>query len=201
MTDDTVISVKYGGDGNISGRFCRYMDMADVMTPEQRHRCMAAIRGKDTKPEMIVRKYLFSRGLRFRVQVRKLPGNPDIVLPKYRTAVFVNGCFWHGHEGCRYFRLPKSNIQFWQEKISRNIARDCRNTAALQALGWRVITLWECDIRTAATRRISLEDLYARITDTPSPAQHTAYGQPASDGASLAAEPSPGYSAVTHCPG
>lgn len=173
------------------------MDMADVMTPEQRSRCMAAIRGKDTKPEMIVRKYLFSRGLRYRVQVRKLPGNPDIVLPKYRTAVFVNGCFWHGHEGCRYFRLPKSNIQFWHEKISRNIARDCRNAAALQALGWRVITVWECDIRTAATRRTSLEDLYDRITDTPSPAQHTSYGEPASDVSSLAAEPSPDYSAGT----
>ncbi|MBJ2192753.1 MAG: DNA mismatch endonuclease Vsr, partial [Muribaculaceae bacterium] len=88
--------------------------MADVMTTEQRSRCMAAIKGKDTMPEMIVRKYLFSRGLRFRIQVRKLPGNPDIVLPKYKTVIFVNGCFWHGHEGCRYFRLPKSNVEFWK---------------------------------------------------------------------------------------
>lgn len=104
------------------------------MTTEQRSRCMAAIKGKDTKPEMIVRKYLFSRGLRFRVQVRKLPGNPDIVLLKYRTVIFVNGCFWHGHEGCRYFRLPKSNIEFWKEKIERNVARDVRNEAELKAL-------------------------------------------------------------------
>ena len=107
--------------------------MADVKTPEQRSRNMAAIKGKDTKPEIIVRKYLFSRGLRFRVQVRKLPGNPDIVLPKYKTVIFVNGCFWHGHEGCKYFRLPKSNVEFWKEKIERNIARDVRNETELKA--------------------------------------------------------------------
>lgn len=94
--------------------------MTDTFTPEQRSRNMAAIKGKDTKPEMVVRKYLFSRGLRFRVQVRKLPGNPDIVLPKYKTVIFVNGCFWHGHEGCKYFRLPKSNVEFCQEKIERD---------------------------------------------------------------------------------
>ncbi len=92
--------------------------MADVMTPEQRSRCMAAIKGKNTKPELIVRKYLFSRGLRFRLYVNSLPGKPDIVLPKYKTVIFVNGCFWHGHEGCRYYRLPKTNVEFWQEKIS-----------------------------------------------------------------------------------
>lgn len=109
------------------------------MTAEQRSRCMAAIKGKDTKPEMIVRKYLFSRGLRFRVQVRKLPGTPDIVLPKYKTAIFVNGCFWHGHEGCKYFRLPKSNVEFWKEKIERNIERDKESMQALLDLGWKVI--------------------------------------------------------------
>lgn len=80
-----------------------------------------------------MRKYLFSRGMRFRVQVRKLPGNPDIVLPKYKTVIFVNGCFWHGHEGCKYFRLPKSNVEFWKEKIERNIARDVRNETELKA--------------------------------------------------------------------
>lgn len=101
--------------------------MTDTLTPEQRSRNVAAIKGKDTKPEMIVRKYLFSRGLRFRVQVRKLPGTPDIVMPKYKTVIFVNGCFWHGHEGCKYFRLPKSNVEFWEEKIKRNIERDTRN--------------------------------------------------------------------------
>lgn len=117
------------------------------MTPEQRSRNMAAIKGKDTKPEMIVRKYLFSRGMRFRVQVRKLPGNPDIVLPKYKTVILVNGCFWHGHEGCRYFRLPKSNIEFWEQKTKNNVARDVRNENEMKSLGWRVIRVWECDIK------------------------------------------------------
>lgn len=107
--------------------------MADVMTPKQRSRCMAAIKGKDTKPEMIVRKYLFSRGMRFRVQVRKLPGTPDIVLPKYKTVIFVNGCFWHGHEDCKYFRLPKSNVEFWKEKIKRNIELNTRNRTRVKA--------------------------------------------------------------------
>ncbi len=134
--------------------------MADVLTKEQRSRCMAAIRGKDTKPEMIVRKYLFSKGLRFRVQVRKLPGNPDIVLPKYKTVIFVNGCFWHGHVGCRYYRLPKSNVEFWKEKIERNIARDLRNEEELKALGWRVIRVWECDIKKVSGREEYLQDLY-----------------------------------------
>lgn len=139
--------------------------MADVMTPEQRSRCMAAIKGKDTKPEMIVRRYLFSRGLRFRVQVRKLPGTPDIVLPKYKTVIFVNGCFWHGHEGCKYFRLPKSNVEFWEEKIERNVARDVRNEAELKALGWRVIRVWECEIKTVAQREEYLKHLYVRIVN------------------------------------
>lgn len=107
--------------------------MADIMTPEQRSRNMAAVKGKDTKPEMIVRKYLFSRGMRFRIQVRKLPGNPDIVLPKYKTVIFVNGCFWHGHEDCKYFRLPKSNVEFWKEKIKRNIELNTRNRTRVKA--------------------------------------------------------------------
>lgn len=108
-------------------------NMSDVMTPEQRSCCMATIKGKNTKPEMIVRKYLFSRGLRFRVQVRKLPGTPDIVLPKYKTAIFVNGYFWHGHEGCKYFRQLKSNVEFWKEKIERNIERDTCNRTRVPA--------------------------------------------------------------------
>ena len=135
------------------------------MTPEQRSRCMAAIKGKDTKPELIVRKYLFSRGLRFRVQVRKLSGNPDIVLPKYKTVIFVNGCFWHGHEGCKYFRLPKSNVEFWEAKIERNVARDVRNEAELKALGWRVVRVWECEIKTVAERKEYLKRLYDRIVN------------------------------------
>lgn len=142
--------------------------MADVMTPKQRSRCMAAIKGKDTKPEMIVRKYLFSRGMRFRVQVRKLPGTPDIVLPKYKTAIFVNGCFWHGHEGCKYFRLPKSNIEFWKEKIERNIERDRESMQALLDLGWKIIRVWECELRNKANRENTLNKIYKSITSSES---------------------------------
>lgn len=138
--------------------------MADVMTSEQRSRCMAAIKGKDTKPEMIVRKYLFSCGLRFRVQVRNLPGTPDIVLPKYKTAIFVNGCFWHGHEGCKYFRLPKSNVEFWKEKIGRNIERDRESMQALLDLGWKIIRVWECELRNKANREDTLNKIYKSIT-------------------------------------
>ena len=138
--------------------------MADVLTPEQRSRCMAAVKGKDTKPEMIVRKYLFSRGLRFRVQVRKLPGTPDIVLPKYKTAIFINGCFWHGHEGCKYFRLPKSNVDFWREKIERNIERDRESMQALLDLRWKVIRVWECELRNKANREVTLNKIYNSIT-------------------------------------
>lgn len=142
--------------------------MADVMTPEQRSRCMAAVKGKDTKPEMIVRKYLFSRGMRFRVQVRKLPGTPDIVLPKYKTVIFVNGCFWHGHEGCKYFRLSKSNIEFWKEKIERNIERDRESMQALLDLGWKIIRVWECELRNKANRENTLNKIYKSITSSES---------------------------------
>lgn len=138
--------------------------MTDIKTPEQRSRNMAAIKWKDTKPEMIVWKYLFSRGLHFRVQVRKLPGTPDIVLPKYKTAIFVNGCFWHGHEGCKYFRLPKSNVDFWKEKIERNIERDKESMQALLDLGWKVIRVWECELRNKANREETLDKIYNSIT-------------------------------------
>lgn len=125
---------------------------------------MAAVKGKDTKPEMIVRKYLFSRGMRFRVHVRKLPGNPDIVLPKYKTVIFVNGCFWHGHEDCKYFRLPKSNVEFWKEKIGRNIERDRESMQALLDLGWKIIRVWECELRNKANREDTLNKIYKSIT-------------------------------------
>lgn len=137
--------------------------MADTMTPEERSRCMAAIKGKDTKPELIVRKYLFSRGLRYRIQDRRLPGRPDIVLPKYKTVVFVDGCFWHGHDGCRYFRLPQSNVEFWQTKIERNKARDTRNEEELRTTGWHVIRVWECEIRKVGGRQEYLDGLYRQI--------------------------------------
>lgn len=142
--------------------------MTDIMTPEQRSRCMSAIKGKDTKPEMIVRKYLFSKGLRYRLHVRSLPGHPDIVLPKYRTVVFINGCFWHGHEGCKYYRLPKSNVEFWESKITNNKNRDVLNEIKLKELGWRVIRIWECEIKRIQDRDQSLEKLYSQIICKPS---------------------------------
>ena len=117
--------------------------MADKMTKEQRHRCMSRIKGKDTKPEMLVRRYLHSRGYRYRVNVRRLPGAPDIVLRKYRTVIFINGCFWHGHEGCRYYVPPKNNSQFWQQKIERNKQRDMEKRIQLRLLGWHTIIIWE----------------------------------------------------------
>lgn len=163
--------------------------MVDVMTSEQRSRCMAAVKGKDTKPEMIVRKYLFSQGLRFRVQVRKLPGTPDIVLPKYKTAIFVNGCFWHGHEGCKYFRLPKSNVEFWKEKIERNIERDRESMQALLDLGWKLIRVWECELRNKANREAILNKIYNSITTSG----NSGYSFEETD-IPMAAEPETGYS-------
>lgn len=139
--------------------------MADIKSKEERGKNMAAIKGKDTKPEMIIRKYLFSNGLRFRVHVKKLAGSPDIVLPKYKTIIFVNGCFWHGHDGCKYSHLPKSNEFFWEQKIRRNKARDIANEYVLQTEGWRVIRIWECEIRRVQDRNLSLERLYKQIVE------------------------------------
>lgn len=120
--------------------------MADRMTKEQRHKCMSHIRSKDTRPELLVRKALFAAGFRFRVNVSSLPGTPDIVLRKYNTAIFVNGCFWHGHPGCRLYTIPKSNTRFWQEKVEKNKRRDAAVTLRLEARGWNVITVWECSL-------------------------------------------------------
>ena len=111
---------------------------------------MTSIRGKNTKPEILVRKGLHARGFRFRLHNKKLPGSPDIVLPKYGVAIMVNGCFWHGHKGCRYATKPKTNIEFWETKIARNRHRDEVTTAHLEALGWTVITIWECELRNSS---------------------------------------------------
>ncbi len=138
--------------------------MTDLMTSEQRHRCMAAIKGKDTKPELMVRKYLFSRGLRYRVNVKRLPGSPDIVLKKYKTVIFIDGCFWHAHKNCKYYKMPKSNVDFWRAKIARNIARDYVNTVDLELAGWKVIRIWECEVKTKAKREDTLKNLYNAIT-------------------------------------
>lgn len=114
---------------------------------------MSHIRSRDTKPEIIVRKYLFSRGFRYRVNVRRLPGTPDIVLRRYRTVIFVNGCFWHGHEGCRYYVLPKSNVDYWRNKIERNRERDRKDRIMLRDMGWHVIQLWECQLKPKVRER------------------------------------------------
>ena len=136
--------------------------MADIKTKESRSYNMSRIAGKDTKPEELVRKYLFSKGFRYRKNVRKLPGTPDLVLPKYRTVIFVNGCFWHGHEGRKYFVWPKSNAEFWRQKIETNISRDQRKEAQLRDMGWNVMIVWECELR-PPKRQATLERLESQI--------------------------------------
>ena len=119
----------------------------DNHSKEIRSYNMSKIRSTDSKPEVIVRKYLFSKGLRYRKNVKELPGKPDIVLPKYKTVVFINGCFWHGHQGCKYFVVPKTNTEYWTKKISRNIDRDNETYIILQELGWNVLVVWECELK------------------------------------------------------
>ena len=119
----------------------------DVHSKETRSYNMSRIRSKNTKPEEIVRKHLFSLGFRYRKNDKRYPGTPDIVLPKYKTVIFINGCFWHGHSGCKYFVVPKSNTEFWQNKIAANIARDDEKIAQLLRMNWKVITVWECELK------------------------------------------------------
>ena len=119
----------------------------DIHDKKTRSYNMSRINGKNTKPEELVRKYLFSQGFRYRKNDKRLPGSPDIVLPKYKTVIFVNGCFWHGHEDCKHFVWPKSNEEFWRNKIETNIARDKKKTDELEALGWKVIVVWECELK------------------------------------------------------
>lgn len=122
--------------------------MVDVHTPEVRSYNMSMIRGKNTKPEIIVRKFLHSKGFRFRLHKKELPGKPDIVLPKYKTVIFIHGCFWHGHKNCKYFVIPKTRTKWWQSKIEGNKANDKKNNIKLREAGWMIITLWECQLRT-----------------------------------------------------
>ncbi|MGJ3230921.1 MAG: very short patch repair endonuclease [Oceanicaulis sp.] len=120
--------------------------MADVVSKAKRSEMMAGIRGKDTKPEMLIRRGLHARGYRFRLHVKDLPGKPDIVLPKYSAVIFVNGCFWHGHD-CHLFKWPKTREAFWREKIGTNRRRDAAKKAALSKAGWRCATIWECALK------------------------------------------------------
>lgn len=118
--------------------------MADRITPEERSENMRKIKGKDTKPEILVRKYLFSKGYRFRKNDKRYPGKPDLILPKYKTAIFINGCFWHQHPGCRYAYMPKSRTEFWKAKFERNCENDQKHYSELEKMGWKVIVIWEC---------------------------------------------------------
>lgn len=120
--------------------------MVDTLTPAQRSERMSRIRSRDTKPEIALRKALHRLGFRFRVHRTGLPGKPDMVLAKYRTVIFVHGCFWHRHPGCKVATTPKSNTEFWTDKFSRNVTRDMRVTKQLEDEGWRVITVWECEV-------------------------------------------------------
>ncbi|MDR3680524.1 MAG: DNA mismatch endonuclease Vsr [Flavipsychrobacter sp.] len=136
--------------------------MADVHSKETRSFNMSRIRSKDTKPELLVRKYLFGQGFRFRLHDKKLPGKPDVVLPKYKTVLFIHGCFWHGHGGCRYFIVPKTRTEWWLNKISINIANDRKSAALLHATGWHTIEIWECSLK-KNTMEATLANLSSEI--------------------------------------
>jgi len=123
--------------------------MTDIWSKEKRSVVMSKIRSKNTKPEIILRKYLHKRGFRFRIHKKDLPGKPDIVMPKYRIAIFVHGCFWHYHADCREGRLPNTNSSFWTDKLLKNISRDQEHQQKLQELGWKVLVIWECELETA----------------------------------------------------
>lgn len=137
--------------------------MADVHSKETRSFNMSRIRCKDTKPEMLVRRFLFARGFRYKLHDKSLVGKPDIVLPKYKTVIFIHGCFWHGHEGCRYFVVPKTRTEWWLEKISRNKSNDQKAENALKEMGWKVINLWECEIKTQKLYALRTAELLKEI--------------------------------------
>lgn len=136
----------------------------DVHDKKTRSYNMSRIKGKNTKPEEIVRKYLFSKGFRYRKNDKRLPGTPDIVLPKYKTVIFVNGCFWHGHKDCQYFVVPKTNTGFWLNKINTNIERDKRKQEELKELEWNVIVVWECELKPKVLES-ALESLKEKLTE------------------------------------
>ena len=136
--------------------------MADIVDVQRRSELMAGIRGKDTGPELAVRRIAHGMGLRFRLHSKNLPGRPDVVFPRHRLAVFVHGCFWHQHQDCRFARPPKSRVSFWKKKLADNVARDKRNIAALRGLGWRVLVIWECEV---GKRRLVQDKLAAFVSD------------------------------------
>lgn len=131
--------------------------MGDVHSKETRSYNMSQIKGKNTKPELLVRKFLFAHGFRYRLHDKKLPGKPDIVLAKYKTVIFVHGCFWHGHEHCKYYSIPKTRTDWWLNKINGNITNDYKAIAALEALGWKVLVIWECGLKPAKMENTLLD--------------------------------------------
>lgn len=133
--------------------------MADKVSKKVRSRNMSAIKGKNTKPEMIVRRFLHHKGYRFRLHRKDLPGKPDITLARYKTVIFVHGCFWHQHSNCNNAVMPKTNVAFWQDKLNGNIVRDKKNTLLLQEKGWQVLTIWECEV----TSESNMEKLTKKI--------------------------------------
>lgn len=130
----------------------------DIWNKEKRSNVMSKIKSTNTRPELLLRKFLFAKGMRYRINYKKLPGKPDIVFPKYKLIVFVNGCFWHGHEACKIAHIPKTNTEFWKHKIDKNIERDYKNVQDNILLGWNVIVIWECEIN-----RKNLDNVYNRI--------------------------------------
>jgi DNA mismatch endonuclease (patch repair protein) len=130
--------------------------MVDVVDSATRSRMMAGIQGKNTKPELLVRKYFHGRGLRYRLHAKELPGKPDLVFPKYKAVIFVHGCFWHQHIGCKYASKPQTRTEFWTHKFSENVKRDSYQIAALEGLGWRVFVVWECELLEGTSRLESL---------------------------------------------
>jgi DNA mismatch endonuclease (patch repair protein) len=137
--------------------------MADVHTKEQRSYNMSRIKGKDTKPEMLVRKFLHAQGFRYKLHDKSLPGKPDIVLPKYKTVIFIHGCFWHGHNNCKYFTIPKTRTEWWRNKIETNKANDVKAVKALRKEGWKIITVWECKLKPAKVEK-TLTSLLKKIS-------------------------------------
>jgi DNA mismatch endonuclease (patch repair protein) len=131
--------------------------MADIFTREKRSEVMSKIKGTDTKPEILVRQFLFNRGFRYRLHQKNLPGSPDIVLKKYNTAIQINGCFWHSHKNCKLFKLPKSRLEYWIPKLETNVSKDKKNMRLLKRLGWNVIVVWECELTTAKREKTLLQ--------------------------------------------
>ena len=135
----------------------------DTRTEEQRSRIMAAVRSKDTGPEMLVRRFLWSNGLRYRVNVSSLPGTPDIALSRHKVAIFVHGCFWHGHAGCSRGKLPKSRLDYWSAKVNANKNRDAETKERLEGSGWKHLVIWECQLRTQKASSVALPQLLEEI--------------------------------------